>query len=1126
MEHNFMASAAGRENFKNQLTQLVGSIQMTNDLDVHVALLQAPSYQKQMNEKYYDQQRTTAQVCRQYVDLFGIMQKVPNALDILIEDAKNHLQTWGSQPPTFLLCNGALTAQLTMLPEKTNYLTNGIDGQKRLAQGPELSTYRGLSIIHSRKFSMDTGTTPRDLLRRRVRVAEYYRIPWTPQNSTRTYEFYDQSRDTMFRLTWDQLCQMANLPGGGIGPSDEDYPGHAGQFWQIMPGAEEPEEFKWDTWDGDNHPAAIRLRLRNTGNNSYSIEGFESLLEALGIPISSARKPSSIIWPRSVMPTNGDKRKKRTLDQITKDVPEVQNAVSSKYIKKQMTPLQQFHHRQSETFGAGIYNEPIVDATTTQSKLNWTGLPDCQIQSDAALFAGMVTYAFDDLLEKLDLKSLEDQLKQGVVQPTQYEITYVGFLEEANARRKFCPGQTMNDASTLYAEPTNAIQNALRIDSATWNGALNAFNHAISRPIHNGRPFNADRATMIGLMSQLLQANGWTNANAPPRYQNSVAEAAATAMYYYLQILLEWRKLCFGDAIEHMITNNLASLQAYGNCGGHTHFASMKYGLMTACLAQHIPTASLCNNHQYQNNLHDDATRAAMLTPTGPYEAYLNQVKGHFRQQNLTAKIAMNVVNASLYTNNVVKQPNLHINRCKPLQSGDEEDSASSINPASWLLQHIASMMPLTKDMAEPFMKTSGNLRGPQRTTLINEYQKFLHGRNNFLHSEYDTFLMHWFMSEFHPTAAVRNIARKECGMNANEMHRVERFMNAMADALEKNTTSTSELQQACADIAPGKFDARPQDIIFSVATSAKKYDCVRKWSKDKNLHITSKNWYDTPVDVKKIVPLQSDNNTRSNFASVNDQPENTGKVLAKASAQYHRGNLRTRIQDLYPDPNVVYQTDQQYYDVDRNTVHQVQTGDHLVNLSHPWTNFIPRGIEALSSTNFPIDWQYREEETDPQYATQNVSDGSLRHAAESAAQACRNSPHEAMREVLMILFTRFFKPAGRFMNNGAGVALARKTWTNNAGPGGGGHWNYPGYAFAGCHLKHGPYLLETSDSAGPGVGGAQDIVILRPNIEHEMLGIVMGRGGTQELGSTFWGQTELSCYDDAQHGIWGMSYK
>ena len=50
--------------------------------------------------------------------------------------------------------------------------------------------------------------------------------------------------------------------------------------------------------------------------------------------------------------------------------------------------------------------------------------------------------------------------------------------------------------------------------------------------------------------------------------------------------------------------------------------------------------------------------------------------------------------------------------------------------------------------------------------------------------------------------------------------------------------------------------------------------------------------------------------------------------------------------------------------------------------------------------------------------------------------------------------------------------------------------------------------------------------MILRPNIEHEMLSVIMGRGGDQELGCTFWGQTELSCYDDAQHGIWGMSYK
>ena len=32
--------------------------------------------------------------------------------------------------------------------------------------------------------------------------------------------------------------------------------------------------------------------------------------------------------------------------------------------------------------------------------------------------------------------------------------------------------------------------------------------------------------------------------------------------------------------------------------------------------------------------------------------------------------------------------------------------------------------------------------------------------------------------------------------------------------------------------------------------------------------------------------------------------------------------------------------------------------------------------------------------------------------------------------------------------------------------------------------------------------------------------------GSVDDLGALLWGQTELSCFDDAQHGVWGMSYK
>lgn len=219
LEHNFMMSEAGRRNFHNQLNQLIGSIQMTNDLDVHVALLMAPSYEKHMKEKYILDSDTPSQKCRQFVDLFGFMQKNVNALDILIEEAKARLKSWGSEMPNFMLANSKLTFGLQMTPERTNYQTQGPEGVKRLKQGPEIDSYRGINIIHSRSFSMETGVPPRDVLRRRVRVAEYYRIPPSEHNASRTFEFYNEDRDTWFTMTFNDLLKHAILGNGS--PDDQ-----------------------------------------------------------------------------------------------------------------------------------------------------------------------------------------------------------------------------------------------------------------------------------------------------------------------------------------------------------------------------------------------------------------------------------------------------------------------------------------------------------------------------------------------------------------------------------------------------------------------------------------------------------------------------------------------------------------------------------------------------------------------------------------------------------------------------------------------------------------------------------------------------------------------------------------
>ena len=212
MEHNFLASEAGRENFKHQLTQLVGSIQLTNDLDVHIALLQAQSYEKIVSEKYYGTERTLQRTGKHYCDMFGIYNKIPNALDLLIEEARTKLKTWGSEPPTFMLCPSNLTLHMTMSPERTNYITNGPDGLKRLAQGPDLPAFRGLSIIHSQKFALEAGREPRNVLRRKVRVAEHY---WLPHETGRSvdymYEFYDQNSDSFKNFTKADLIRKSGV---------------------------------------------------------------------------------------------------------------------------------------------------------------------------------------------------------------------------------------------------------------------------------------------------------------------------------------------------------------------------------------------------------------------------------------------------------------------------------------------------------------------------------------------------------------------------------------------------------------------------------------------------------------------------------------------------------------------------------------------------------------------------------------------------------------------------------------------------------------------------------------------------------------------------------------------------
>ena len=77
-----MMSKMGMQNFESQIKQVVQSIQTTNDLDVHQALLTAPSYQNKVRESYYVDQYIH-KALQDYKDNFGFVQ-VRTRADVLL----------------------------------------------------------------------------------------------------------------------------------------------------------------------------------------------------------------------------------------------------------------------------------------------------------------------------------------------------------------------------------------------------------------------------------------------------------------------------------------------------------------------------------------------------------------------------------------------------------------------------------------------------------------------------------------------------------------------------------------------------------------------------------------------------------------------------------------------------------------------------------------------------------------------------------------------------------------------------------------------------------------------------------------------------------------------------------
>ena len=891
-----------------------------------------------------------------------------------------------------MLCNGNLTTQLTMTPEKTNYLTNGPDGIKRLAQGPDLPSYRGLSIINSRKFSMDAGTQPRDLLRRRVRVAEYYRIPWEEGIEKKSFEFYDQSRDTYFRLTWDQLYEMSKLHGEYVGhdgadmSDDNDY--HGSAHWTYMGGPDSGRKVTLEIggnsqmFPGSNQALRIAAGFDNSwgaanapptatakGTHYYDLQVADKVVLAwqpsrtganADSPYVSPQKGGSLTMP-SLLTSSATPHAKKMYN-----VAELTHKLSSTTKNRHVEPLNTIwshweflkeHNKQnktlqdkdcyteqSETFGGGIFNDPVLKnkwLPQNFESLDSEGVGDFDETASLAL-TWFVKKLFDETCaSKAELtatkqfirsgKGYVDSIFAGVHgEPTECMsemIYYMIFKKGSNVAGSYPANAddgpkavTWNPVTTAmglvgiddYHNKTQAERKNLRdIIMNAWNACndaergakwkeymlelgINVADDNYQSSAHGDNsgenrkykllPLRYDSTnTERGALNVLAQAEEtyqttsiqahiesiftrmFPAAAAQPTFTEQTAKDLVISLtkrcvVKYWSCLGTWadsmwleRKYCeyFGKELPH-------------NCQMWRNFDDLDGVLQTDSVRQCLQSEYLLDKDRNCKIVHRNVIKQRTYLVTDWMKFYRDQgtrIWDMFTRETQEchpdALFAANVCGVA--THHLVHRPNQHLSRCEPLKSSDMEHSATSVNPTVWLLQQMAGIMPMTKEMCDALLRDHPVVD----RKLCLYYKQFLVGNvkaNDFLNAAgpaawdwqarragttrsgpddeaivvqinlkgieypYNTFLMHLFMSHFHPDSGVREAAAIKAETRPGLL---QQLMQSIGNAIANNETHSKQVESDIKTLPATHYDSGSVSGLYCTATMASEYFCV-----------------------------------------------------------------------------------------------------------------------------------------------------------------------------------------------------------------------------------------------------------------------------------------------------------
>ena len=567
----------------------------------------------------------------------------------------------------------------------------------------------------------------------------------------------------------------------------------------------------------------------------------------------------------------------------------------------------------------------------------------------------------------------------------------------------------------------------------------------------------------------------------------------------YNQVLAQWNGDLFWRSMWHVLTGNPKD----NDPEMYSQFDVVKHAIITDCLTQ---TTNLGKTAAEVRIAFNDFT-------TGIRKAFTKDQMSNA----VNYRIASNVQN--VYPMSKVFKPNLHLKMCEPLSSIMTADNATSLQPTNWLIQYAAGMMLMTPEMCKTLLTKVND------PTIRGKISSILNADNNDFTS---TVLAVEWLTRVFPDL---NTSARESAIPAPC---IKSFCESFADLIASNKLYSNAIEESVVNLQGCQSTQHLAfDHAFSVEAAATENVYFPRWLQGDMTSVIA-SVKDMPItdNIPFAVPICSlktedpDCQERDNYADV------------------LQANIPDTVCLQYPSTQVVEACNDNCsrWDVPLN-INQPDVprqnklySDHSVwqpASKYRWMQYL--GLSGkhnqkskLGAYKFPLDLTYKSSLSELHH--KSLYEPGMQSLALDVANFVRNPANfdKVMKEVLSVWAARFFKPASRFFDNGQGKLLAIEKSHDCRGLSAVPEYccknfgvsDIESFVRPGISFLHGPNISSSSAIC------EGEIVILRPNIEHEMLGIVMGRGGTQELGATFWGQTELSCYDDAQHGIWGMSYK